>query len=143
MNPRTWVTLFGKRILPKTKKRTSVEGLLSPWPRFSKALDWGFFKPLVEVFINPRSRYYNLDRGLINTSTEVPFSKKIIKRGRGGPNCHFQSLDRGTELDRGTANSTEEQRPSPQSNPSSSQCRSKEVTFFNLNGIKFFFFINL
>ena len=33
VNPRTWVTLFGKRISAKTEKRTSVEGLLSPRPR--------------------------------------------------------------------------------------------------------------
>ena len=34
VNPRTWVTLFGKRISAKTEKRTSVEGLLSPRPRY-------------------------------------------------------------------------------------------------------------
>ena len=33
VNPRTWVTLFSKRISAKTEKRTSVEGLLSPQPR--------------------------------------------------------------------------------------------------------------
>ena len=31
--PRTWVTLFGKRISAKTEKCTSVEVLLSPRPR--------------------------------------------------------------------------------------------------------------
>ena len=30
VNPRTWVTLFGKHISEKIEKRTSVEGLLSP-----------------------------------------------------------------------------------------------------------------
>ena len=57
VNPRTWVTLFGKRILPKTKKHTSVEGFINPRPRFYKALDRVIFQPSVEVFINPRSRY--------------------------------------------------------------------------------------
>ena len=57
VNPRTWVTLFGKRISAKTEKCTSVEGLTSPRPRFYQALDRGFVKPLTEVFPNPWSRY--------------------------------------------------------------------------------------
>ena len=57
VNPRTWVTLFGKRISTKTEKCTSVEGLTSPRPRFYQALDRGFVQPSTEVFLNPRSRY--------------------------------------------------------------------------------------
>ena len=66
--PRTWVTLFGKSISAKTEKCTSVEGLLSPRPRFYQALDRG-----IAGFKNPRSRYY---RGI-----QIPRSR-FIPRSR-------------------------------------------------------------
>ena len=64
-------------------------------------------------------------------------SKIIIQRGRGGPNCHFQSLNRGTELDRGIANSTEGQRPSPQKQPILITMSEQRGNIFQLK-LKFF-----
>ena len=144
VNPWTWVTLFGKRILPKSKKRTSVEGLLSPRPRFFEALDRGSFQPSVEV-LKPRPRVSKyLDRGIdlgrgiyLGRGT---FSKKITNRGRAGPKRHFQSLDRGTELDRGTATIYQKQpHLLKMSEPRGNHLNCFSQFKWNLN----FFFINL
>ena len=103
---------FWQAHLAKNKKMYLGRGLvkpstevLTPRPRFYEALNRGVFHPSVEVWTSVK----------VHTSTEVLLSKKIIKRGHGGPGRHFQSLDRGT------VSSTEEQQPSPQSNPSTSK----------------------
>ena len=91
-------------------KRTSVEVCTSVEVHTS-----------VKVFTNPRSRYYNLDRGLINNLTEIWTSvevwtlteghlKKNNKKGPRGPQLSFSNTrprdrarPRDSELNRGTA----------------------------------------